>query len=462
MADKDFGGNIIQKIMQEMKNLYLHDSRPWIVGLSGGKDSTCVTQMVYYMLLSLPPEQRKKEIHIISADTLVESPLIARRITSLLSDIDRATKKDHLPIKVKLLKPKLNDTFWVNLIGRGYPSPNRWFRWCTDRLKIQPATDYILEQVKHNGEVIILLGARKSESASRSQTMGKYEIKNFNLRKHSEIRGAFVYTPIEDLTHNNLWAYLLQVAPPWGGSNQELRTFYRKIDGECPLIIDKKSPSCGGSRFGCWTCTVVEHDRALEGLIEDGDIWLEPLLIFRNWLKEIRDDPSKRNTIRKNERKKKILADKTGKNFIQAAHRGHNILGPFTFETRHKILKKLINLQRQIRQVQNIELITPEELQAIETIWIYEGDSISSLSDIIDTSKDFVNSVKKSPLEKNHINGTIFERIIQKYDLPLSLVEKLLVAEKDLSSFSGRTGVYNRLENVIEEHMINTYLEKKK
>ena len=164
----------IKKIQDELKQLYLSDTRPWIIGLSGGKDSSCVTQMVYSVLLEIPKKDRKKEIHIISADTLVESPLIEQRIKDLLSKIEKSVKKDNLPIKVKLLKPKLNDTFWVNLIGRGYPSPNRWFRWCTDRLKIRPATKYILEQVKRNGEVIIILGARKSESASRSQTMGKF------------------------------------------------------------------------------------------------------------------------------------------------------------------------------------------------------------------------------------------------------------------------------------------------
>lgn len=451
----------IKNIREEIKELYLNDSRPWIIGLSGGKDSSCVTQMVYYVIKELPPDKRKKEIHVISADTLVESPLIERRIKSVLSDIEKTAKKDKLPIKVKLIRPKLNDTFWVNLIGRGYPSPNRWFRWCTDRLKIRPADEYIKSQVKENSEVIILLGARKSESATRAQTMGKYSIKNFRLKKHN-IPGAFVYTPIEDLTNKEVWIYLKSVPPPWGKNNFELQTFYRKADRECPLVINKDTPSCGNSRFGCWTCTVVARDRSLEGLIEDGEEWLKPLLNFRNWLKDIRDKPEYRESIRKNDRRKKITAEKSGYEFIPPEHRGHKMIGPFTFKTRHEILKKLLKIQKEISSINKMELISPEELKSIENIWIYEGDDITSLSEVIDDSKNIIKKINGSPLSQADVNKKIIHKIITKYDVPLALVEKLLIAEKDLSSMSTRKGIYNKLESVIEEHMMRKYLEKNK
>ncbi|HUS49058.1 MAG TPA: phosphoadenosine phosphosulfate reductase family protein, partial [Candidatus Paceibacterota bacterium] len=183
------------KIIKELKNLYLSDQRPWIIGFSGGKDSTCITQLIYYMIKNLPSDKRTKKIHVLSSDTLVESPFIQDRIKKSCSKIEAQSRKDRLPIKVEILRPKLNDTFWVNLIGRGYPSPNRWFRWCTERLKINPMTKYTVDQVKENGEVIILLGARKGESASRAQTLRKYAIKNFRLRRHLNIAGAFIYTP---------------------------------------------------------------------------------------------------------------------------------------------------------------------------------------------------------------------------------------------------------------------------
>lgn len=441
------------KIIREIQNLYLSDNRPWIIGLSGGKDSTCVTQMIYNVLKGLPPKKRNKEVHILSANTLVESPIIELRIKNICKKIEKQAKKDGLPIKVKILRPELNDTFWVNLIGRGYPSPNRWFRWCTDRLKINPMTKYAIEQVKENGEVIIVLGARKNESSTRAQTMGKYEIKDFKLRKHSSITGAYIYTPIEDWDYRDVWAYLLQIPSPWGDNNKDLIKFYRKIDRECPLVIDKSTPACGGSRFGCWVCTVVERDRALEGLIEDGETWLEPLLEFRNWLKEIRNNANYRESIRKNEKKKKAVAERFGREYISPEHRGHKILGPFTFETRHEILRKLIKLQEQTMD-REITLISPEEIKAIETIWIYEGDKISSIADVYDFAEySLLNRNKMLGLEQ-------LSKICDKNTISARLIEQLLIVEKDLSRLSRRTGIYERLEKVIEEYVINEMTAK--
>ena len=443
-----------RKVMDEMQTLYLSDKRPWIIGFSGGKDSTCVTQMVYYMLKNLPPEKRTKEIHVLSSNTLVESPIMDPQRIRICKKIEKQAEKDGLPVNVIILRPNLDDTFWVNLIGRGYPSPNRWFRWCTDRLKIKPMTKYITEQVKENGEVIISLGVRKSEGSTRTQTMKKYEIENFGLRKHKTIPGAYIYAPLEDWEESDVWAYLLKVPSPWGVNNEDLKRFYQRGDREIQFIIDGNYPPSGGSRFGCWVCTVVERDRSLEGFIEEGETWLNPLLEFRNWLREIRDVSSYREDMRRSDKKKKIIAEILGREFAPSEHRGHKILGPFTFETRHEILRRLIKLQEKIMG-REIPLISPEEIKAIETIWIYEGDNISSVADVLDFPKmnDFA---AYSPLNRNNILGLEqLSKICDKNRIPARLIEQLLIVEKDLSSLSRRTGIYDRLEKVIEEHVIN-------
>lgn len=320
-------------------------------------------------------------------------------------------------------------------------------------------TKYTIEQVKENGEVIILLGARKSESGTRAQTMGKYEIEDFKLRKHSLIPGAYIFTPIEEWDYRDVWTYLLQAPSPWRDNNRDLLTFYRKVDRECPLVIDKSTPACGGSRFGCWVCTVVERDRSLEGLIEDGETWLEALLEFRNWLKKIRNEGIYREETRKKDKKKKVMTKILGREFVPQEHRGHKILGPFTFETRHEILRRLIKLQEQVAN-RGISLISPEEIKAIETIWIYEGDNISSIVDILEFPKidDFTVSV---PLAINNMLGLKeLNEICNKNRIPVRLVKQLLIVEKDLSSLSRRTGIYDRLEKVIEEHVINEMAAK--
>jgi len=434
----------VKETVKNIKSLYLEDERPWIIGLSGGKDSTCVTQLVYNMIKQLKPQEKKKKVHILSSDTLVESPFIHKRIINTINKINVNSKKDNIPIKAKILTPELTDTFWVNIIGRGYPSPNKWFRWCTDRLKIKPMSKYIFEQVKINGEVIILLGARKSESASRAQTMSKFEIKDFNLRKHNDIDGAFIYTPIEDWDLKEVWAYLLQVKSPWGDNNRELIDLYKRTDEECPLVIDKSTPACGSSRFGCWTCTVVNRDRALEGLIEDGEVWAKPLLEFRNWLKEIRDDPLMREKIRKSQKKKKIIADFWGEEFNAYEHRGHQTLGPFTLNARYEMFRRLMELNKKLSK-QHIELISSEEIKAIQTIWAYEGGNIESIQDIID----------KRGIEHNTELKEKFEKICEDSNISPDLIQKLLIVENDYSNLSRRKGLYNRLERVVEEYIFS-------
>ena len=42
-----------------------------------------------------------------------------------------------------LLTPNIEETFWVNLIGKGYPAPNTKFRWCTERMKIRPSDRFL-------------------------------------------------------------------------------------------------------------------------------------------------------------------------------------------------------------------------------------------------------------------------------------------------------------------------------
>lgn len=437
----------IKQIFSELTSLYLNDSRPWIIGLSGGKDSTCVTQLIYTMLKKLSPEKRSKEVYILSSDTLVESPFIQERIKRICKRIQNQAGIDNLPITVQILRPELSDTFWTNLIGRGYPSPNKWFRWCTDRLKIRPMTRFTLEKVKENGEVIVVLGARKDESASRAQTLGKYAIKNFKLRKNTNMLGAFIYTPIEDWSFDDVWTYLLQAKSPWGDNNRELLSLYRKCDSECPLVIDIKTPACGGSRFGCWVCTVVERDRALEGLIESGEAWLEPLLEFRNWLKQIRDIPNYRESIRKSDRKRKKIAEHFEKDFNQTEHRGHKVLGPFTFETRHEIFKRLMELHDRFSK-RGISLISPEEIKAIETLWIYEGDNIFSVLEVLDENqKSFSNNTIKY---KNQLR-----EICSRYGTSEDLIERLLLVEKDFSKLSRRRGIYNRVEKILDEYIHN-------
>ncbi|WP_447725536.1 DNA phosphorothioation system sulfurtransferase DndC [Sphingomonas koreensis] len=350
LADK------VREIMTDLRDEYLQDhATPWILGFSGGKDSTLLAQLVFDMLLDLPPRQRRRPVHIVANDTLVESPVIARHLNSVLERLRGAVEPLRVPVVVAKTVPDADQTFWVNLIGRGYPSPSRMFRWCTDRMKIAPTTRYIREQVDAAGETILLLGVRRQESAQRAVSVMRYE-NGARLNPHNSLQGCHVYKPIVELSTDEVWQLLLQLRPAWGGSHRELVTLYRNAaGGECPLVIDKAdAPSCGtaSSRFGCWTCTVVEKDRSAEAFVDAGHGDLEPLLGLRDWLKQLREDGARRMPVRRN----------GSLNFVGE---GRLIPGPFTIQTRQEILDRLLGVQDEVE----FELITPLEIETIKQIW---------------------------------------------------------------------------------------------
>jgi DNA sulfur modification protein DndC len=336
---------VFQNIKSGVRQLYLDDGRPWLVGFSGGKDSTLLASLLFDAVLSVPIGQRKKPVSVLCTDTRVEIPAIAEMIQGTLERMRKCSQHNDLNIDVNLLKPTIEESFWVNIIGRGYPPPKRNFRWCTQRMKIDPVNAFVNQRLGHWGEAILHLGARRSESSTRAQTMSSRETRN-GLHRHPDLPRVWVSNPIEFLSTEEVWAYLLQNPNPWGGDNRPLYKLYSSAsNGECPIQIDTSTPSCGNSRFGCWTCTVVDRDRASEGLLASGDERMEKLIEFRETLLFYRDPANnKRDPRRKN---------------------GGDGPGPLLISARRELLAKLLALQEET----GLQLISPEELLLIQQMW---------------------------------------------------------------------------------------------
>jgi DNA sulfur modification protein DndC len=337
-----------QSILADIQEVYLSDTIPWVIGFSGGKDSTTVLQMVFYALAGLPAAKLSKEVHVLSNDTLVENPAIAHYVKGQLGKIELAGKHRlfrHSPelFSVVTVTPTLEDSFWVNLIGKGYPSPNRWFRWCTERLKINPTSRYITQTVSKSGQAIVVLGTRAAESGNRAASMINYNAGQ-RLRKHTLVN-AFVYAPIANLSNHEVWAYLLQAPNAWGADNRGLLSLYGNAcsGGECPFVIETGTQSCGRSRFGCWVCTVVDRDRSMENFIDNGEVWMEALLKFRDWLWAIRQQ---------------------GSQYVPSHLDGRAKFGPFLLRTRREILHRLLSMQDEL----HVELIADCEVNHIREI----------------------------------------------------------------------------------------------
>jgi DNA sulfur modification protein DndC len=340
----DLGAQIRQEIV---KNYCSHDDRPWIVTFSGGKDSTLVTQLVFEALLEVPPSRRSRPVHVLSSDTQVETPYIVEFVRKSLDLMMDAATSLGLPISTRLVVPEVNDTYWVRVVGYGYPPPSRFMRWCTDRLKIKPANKFVLDTISRHGEVLLLLGARYEESQDRARSMRRHEGSG-GFHKHSTLPRAFVWSPIRHLTTDQVWSYLVFNSSPWGGDNIELRDLYKNANaGECTLVIDETTEPCGNSRFGCYTCTVVDRDKSLEGFVMGGKDQYQDLLDLRNWLVEIRDNHDYREAFRRN---------------------GEPGIGPLKMKVRKDLLARILDVQDRLGE----ELISGAEVSAIRQAWLTE------------------------------------------------------------------------------------------
>jgi DNA sulfur modification protein DndC len=437
----------VKAVTAQIQEYYCADGVPWVVGYSGGKDSTTVLQLIWRALAALPAEHRQKPVHVITTDTLVEQPIVAAWVKNSMERIELAAREQKLPFEAHLLHPPFDQTFWVNLIGRGYPAPRPQFRWCTDRLKIQPSNQFITELVRRSGETIVCIGTRKAESRARAGAMNRRESGRLRdgLSPNPSLPNSLLFSPIEDWSNNEVWMYLMQVANPWGHSNRDLVTMYKgaSADSECPLVIDKSTPTCGNSRFGCWVCTMVERDRSMEAMIQNDEEkeWMLPLLELRNEM-DLRDDKHLRDFRRMNGR-------------VQLFN-GEPIHGPYTKKTREHWLRRVLETQTLVREdgpehVRNIELIRMEELREIRRLWVNEkyefDDSLPGIYAQV-TGEPFPQSDERDEL-LGADEWELLREVCGEDELLFDLSTHLLGREREYRAMSRRIGIYTALETTL-------------
>ena len=427
----------IETAIRNTQDLYLSDTLPWVVGYSGGKDSTATLQLIWKAIAALPVDKRSKPIHVISTDTLVENPVVAIWVTNSLIAMQKAATEQEMPIIPHRLTPKLEDRFWVNLIGRGYPAPRPLFRWCTSRLKINASNTFITELANNQGEAILVLGSRKAESQARDKVLARYENSTRELLSRNadaNLDRVWVYTPVSTWTSDDVWEYLIENENPWNYDNIELFHIYRGAtpDAECPLVIDKSTPSCGDSRFGCFVCTMVSEDKSMQAMIQNDEDrrWMMPLLNFRNeylktegdrGLREFtkmggslqlqflgvksggRTAPSRPGKVVSEKVVRRLTATSDGEEGYPMPNRKVLVLetrvveadgekrettykiekiatlvhGPYTQNYREAMLEALLRAQETIRNnlpesISEFSIITPEELEEIRRIWVIQ------------------------------------------------------------------------------------------
>ncbi|MDK2407878.1 DNA phosphorothioation system sulfurtransferase DndC [Aphanizomenon sp. PH219] len=448
----------IQSLTTEIQELYCLDQIPWVVGYSGGKDSTATLQLVWNAIAELPPEKRTKKIYVITTDTLVENPIVAAWVRNSLKQMKSESQAQGLPFEPHLLRPDFKETFWVGLIGKGYPAPRGKFRWCTERLKINPSNRFIRDVIRNNGEAIVVLGTRKAESIKRANRMKKLESQRVrdHLSPNMNLPNSLVYSPIEDWENDDVWIYLMQWENPWKYSNKELFAIYRgaSADNECPLVVDTTTPSCGSSRFGCWVCTLVSQDKSLTAMIQNDEEkeWMQPLLDFRKEL-DLEENRDRRDFRRRRGGVQLYERNLEGEVSIEP------IPGPYLKEAREDWLRKLLTVEKQIRQtapenMRDITLLTIEELSEIRRIWLEErhefDDSLPRIYEEVtgEVFKDPRPGADQSILGSDEWG--VLEEICEGDGMHLELMARLLDTERQFKKKTRRVGIYESLEKCFD------------
>ena len=339
--------NKVDATVELIAEHYVQARAPWILGFSGGKDSSALLRLTYSALLRAP---KQNPVSIVYCDTGVDIPIVASLVRRTLRKVAVEAKEDGLPLSVRVARPLLEETYFVKVIGRGYPPPTNKFRWCTDRLRIDPIQRTISKL--SSDDTFVLLGVRHGESAERDRTLSGLKTDQPFMLLQRDAQRTTVFAPIINYTTKDVWETLSFLQLPRALESDRLKALYREAGGECPIIRDPNGTPCGKGRFGCWTCTVVRQDRGMSGLVDSGHEKLRPLLQFRNWLIEMRDDPQFRCTSRRN---------------------GGKGPGPLTLEARRVILRRLRSAERR----SGMKLISDKELAAIKRLWKVDRESSS-------------------------------------------------------------------------------------
>ncbi|MDN5063927.1 DNA phosphorothioation system sulfurtransferase DndC [Aliarcobacter butzleri] len=436
-----------KETIKYLKQQYFEDNRPWVVTYSGGKDSTTVLHLVITMLQELHKENKAtKHVYVVSSDTTVEMPIIEKYTNVRLDQITNFANTTDLPISCHKLEPKVEESFWTLLLGLGYPSPTNSFRWCTERMKINPATEFLKSLVNKHQSILMLLGVRTDESISRATSIESRVLNHRGLSVHDGIPNAYVLSPIKYWSNEDVWTYLSKNPFPWG-DHSYMMSLYDKGSGEgdCNIALNPDSPSCGKTRFGCWVCTVVEKDRSMEGMLKNGEEWMEPLWHFREMLYKYRNDSEKRDSRRRD---------------------GSRALGPFLMTTRKELLKELLVTEKKVNENyhiikknasdynsnEKVTLIKDDEIELIQKKWNKDGDISNTAFRIAQEFNRMMNQSIQTELRKDLES-------IENDDFNIDLFERIFEVETYRKNISNRYSILNEIESKVLDFYKGEYRE---
>lgn len=319
-------------------NEYGRRYRHWAIAYSGGKDSTATVTFVAWAIRSgmVPAPD---SLTVLYADTRMELPPLQQSAMRLLAELSAQG------FATRVVLPKMEDRFYVYMLGRGVPPPSNTFRWCTPQLKIEPMHAAVASLRQRHGEKLLMLtGVRLGESAARDQRIALSCSKDsgecgqgwFQVATPDSVADTLAPLLHWRLCHVYDWLYFEN--DRHGYDSTGIAAIYGEDD----------------VRTGCVGCNLASRDTALERLLRRPE-WshLAPLLELRPLYADLK--------LAKN-RKRKVLPElrKDGR-FATNVQR----LGPLTMEARRYGLDRVLDIQRRA----GVDLINDEEVAAIRQMW---------------------------------------------------------------------------------------------
>ena len=311
--------------------------RHWCVAYSGGKDSTATVAFVTWAVTSgaVPAPE---SLHIMYADTRMELPPLQQAALRILDGLSAQG------YSTQVVLPRMDDRFYVYMLGRGVPAPSNTFRWCTPQLKIEPMHAALAELRQQTGEKLLMLtGVRLGESAARDQRIAVSCSKDsgecgqgwFQVATPEAVADTLAPLLHWRLCHVFDWLYFEN--DKHGLDTTGIAAVY----GEDEI------------RTGCVACNLASRDNALERLLRQ-DEWahLRPLLELRELYAEL-----KMAKYRKRKSEPELRQDGTFARNVQR-------LGPLIMDARLYGLQRVLDIQARAR----VDLINAEEEQRIHEL----------------------------------------------------------------------------------------------
>ena len=179
----------------------------------------------------------------------------------------------------------------------------------------------------------------------------------------------------------------------------------------------------------------------MSSLIKNGVEWMKPLLDYRNRLIENRNVSEYRCSTRRNGQ---LAVDEFG----------HN-MGNYTMDYRIQLLKELLQIQKDTQSFRSsIDLITNQELIAIQVIWYRDGNFKTTVNDIYNEVYGYNVPNSNVGLQER----LLLEKACAERPKHFQLIQDLLALQKNkvllMRKYGLTTDLESRLETFIKENMI--------